>query len=92
MTSDKTKTAFISSADANYYPMLLEWVHSIRRFPQSAGMDICILNAGLTDQQVQRLKDEGCIVKEAQWPCDLPAYKIRGREYLKSCICRPFIP
>lgn len=86
------KTAFVSSADHNYFPLLLEWVHSIRRFPQSATMDICILNAGLTPEQVTRLSQEGCIIKDAEWPCDLPAYKIRGRDYLKSCICRPFIP
>lgn len=87
-----TRTAFISSADYNYYPMLLEWVHSIRRFPQSATMDICILNAGLKPEQVERLKSEGCVVKNAEWPCDLPAHKIKNKEYLKSCVCRPFIP
>ncbi|HPF78567.1 MAG TPA: hypothetical protein PLF01_04655 [Alphaproteobacteria bacterium] len=95
MTSNKTdngKIAFVSSADHNYFPLLLEWVHSVRRFPQSKEMDICILNAGLKPEQVDRLKAEGCIVKDAQWPCPLPAYKIRGRDYLKSCICRPFIP
>ena len=72
--------------------MLLEWVHSIRRFDESAAMDICILDAGLKPEQVEKLESAGCQVKKAQWPCDLPAHKIRGREYLKSCICRPFIP
>lgn len=92
MTSNNNKTTFVSSADSNYFPLLLEWVHSIRRFDQSKGMDICILNAGLKPEECERLKQQGCIVKDAEWPCDLPAYKIRGREYLKSCICRPFIP
>lgn len=86
------KIAFVSSSDHNYFPLLLEWMHSVRRFPQSKEMDICILNAGLKPEQVALLKADGCIVKDAEWPCDLPAYKIRGREYLKSCICRPFIP
>lgn len=71
---------------------MAEWIHSIRRFEQSKGMDICILNAGLTNQQVAYLKQEGCIVKNAEWPCPLPEHKIRGKEYLKSCVCRPFIP
>ena len=87
-----TTTAFVSSSDHNYFPMMIEWVHSIRRFPESKGMDICILNAGLKAEQVEQLKAKGCIVKDAEWPCDLPAHKIKGKEYLKSCVCRPFIP
>ena len=90
MTSQKI--AFVSSSDHTYFPMLLEWVHSIRAFDQSKDMDICILNAGLNPEQIEPLKAQGCIVKNAQWPCDLPAAKIKGKEYLKSCVCRPFIP
>lgn len=85
-------TAFISSSDHNYFPMLWEWVHSIRSFPQSKAIDICILDAGLKSEQVQILEKAGCIVKDAQWPCELPSHKIAGKDYLKSCICRPFIP
>lgn len=72
--------------------MLIEWVHSIRAFPQSKDMDICILDAGLKPEQVQKLEEHGCIVRKAEWPCPLPAHKIRGRDYLKSCVCRPFLP
>lgn len=92
MNNATPKTAFVSSSDYNYFPMLIEWVHSIRRFPQSAMFDICILNAGLKPEQVNILKSFGCIVKDAQWPCELPADKIKGKDYLKSCVCRPFIP
>ncbi len=92
MNNTTQKVAFVSSSDHNYFPMLIEWVHGVRRFPQSAGMDICILNAGLKDDQVETLKSFGCIVKDAHWPCDLPASKTKGKDYLKSCVCRPFIP
>lgn len=92
MNNTRQKTAFISSSDYNYFPMLIEWVHCVRSFPQSKDMDIGILNAGLTTKQVEILESEGCIVKEAKWPCDLPPSKIKGKEYLKSCVCRPFIP
>jgi hypothetical protein len=87
-----TKTILVSSADSNYFAMLIEWVHSVRRFPQSAGIDIGILNSGLTPDQVEKLKAMGCIVKDAQWPFELPASKIKGKEYLKSCVCRPHLP
>lgn len=86
-----TKVTFISGSDHKYFPMLLEWVHSIRAFPQSKGMDICILDSGLTAEQVEQLKPLVASIHKPDWPFEIPARKIRGREYLKSCICRPFI-
>ena len=48
------KTTFVSGCDSNYFPILLEWLHSIRRFKQSKNIDICILDAGLTtDKKAQ---------------------------------------
>lgn len=86
------KVIFVSSADSNYFPLLAEWVHSIRRHPESAGMDIGILNAGMNERELDYLRAQGCIVKEAEWPMEFPAWKIKGKDYLKSCICRPFLP
>lgn len=85
------KTTFVSGSDHNYFPMLLEWVHSIRAFPQSKDMDICILDAGLKPEQLEIIKPLVTKIHKPDWPCDIPAYKIKGREYLKSCVCRPFI-
>ena len=86
------KVIFVSSADSNYFPMLAEWIHSIRRHPESADMDIGILNAGMNEREVEYLRAQGCIVKETEWPAKFPSWKIRGKDYLKSCICRPFLP
>lgn len=86
------KIIFVSSSDVNYFPMLIEWVHSVRSFPEGQNVDIGILNAGLTSSQIEKLQAMGCTVKDAQWPCPIPDHKIRGREYLKSCVCRPFLP
>ncbi len=86
------KVIFVSSADSNYFPLLAEWVHSIRRHPESAEMDIGILNAGMNARELDYLRAQGCIVKEAEWPIQFPAWKIKGKDYLKSCICRPFLP
>lgn len=90
MTSPKI--AFVSSSDHKYYPMLLEWVHSIRRFPESAGMDICIFDAGMTAEQGAHIQALNCTLVKPEWPCELPASKIKNKEFLKSCVCRPFIP
>lgn len=86
-----TRTALISSADARYYPMLREWIASVRRFPQSAGMDLCILDVGLTPEQVQALRPLVQAIMPTRWPAALSARRIRGREYYKACVNRPFL-
>ena len=55
-------------------------------------MDICILDAGLTPQQIKRLKPHVAKIINPDWPPGVPAHKIKDKEYLKGCICRPFIP
>ncbi len=86
------RITLVSGADANYYPLLLEWIHSIKRFPESAGVDICILDAGLTAEQVENLRPYAARIVRPDWPVELPAQKTSGKEYLKSCVCRPFLP
>ncbi len=86
------KIALISGCDANYFPMLMEWIYSVRQHKQCDDMDICILDAGLTDAQREILKPHVQAIHNPDWPCDIPKHKIRGREFLKACVCRPFIP
>ncbi len=35
-----SKITFVSGCDANYYPLLREWIHSVRRHPESKSIDI----------------------------------------------------
>ncbi len=91
-TNSGKKIAFVSSADKNYFPLLIEWVASLRRFSSLSDKDICIFDAGLEPQQCTKLKQIGCKIIAPDWPCKIPDWKIRGRNYLKSCVCRPFIP
>ena len=86
-----SKTVFVSGCDSNYFPLLLEWLHSLQRFKQADNFDICILDAGLTPPQIQRLKPHVKNIVNPEWPVKLPDYKIKG-EYLKACVCRPFLP
>lgn len=85
------KITFVSSSDHNYYPLLREWVESIRAFPQSKNIDICVMNAGMTPEQIEQLRPHVTAIKDAEWPCPIPERKIRGREYLKACVARPFM-
>lgn len=86
-----SKTVFVSGCDANYFPMLLEWLHSLRRFEQANVYDVCILDAGLRPEQIERLKPHVKSIVNPDWPVDLPKRKVKG-EYLKACVCRPFLP
>lgn len=85
------KIALISGADSAYFPLLYEWIHSIRRHEQSQNMDICILDAGLTADQRNILTPLVTIIQSAGWPDAIPDHKIKGREYYKACVNRPFL-
>ncbi len=49
------KNVIVSLADANYFPLLEELVDSIKRFKESEKVAICILDAGLTSDQKEKL-------------------------------------
>lgn len=85
--------ALVSGSDANYYPLLREWLHSVQRFEAAREVDICILDAGLAPEQVAELRRCGVsrIVKPP-FPEGIPEKRVRGKEYLKACLCRPFLP
>ena len=60
------ENVIISLADSNYYELLDELVNSIKRFKESENIAICILDAGLSDEQknekriarLQKLKED----------------------------------
>ena len=83
---------FVSSSDHKYFPMLLEWVHCIRSFSEFDDVDIGIMNAGMTQKQVDILRPLVTNIIDVDWPCPIAPHKIRGREYLKACVARPWIP
>ena len=41
----------VSLADSNYFDLLNELVDSILKFPEGKNVDICILDAGLSNEQ-----------------------------------------
>ena len=86
------KNVIVSLADANYFPLLNELISSIKRFENSQEIAICILDAGLTDQQKKDLSLKVDEIKEAEWDIKVPDTKIKGREWLKSQISRAFLP
>ena len=82
----------VTLADSNYFELLKELILSIKKFPQSKDTAICILDAGLTEEQVLNLKDKVDEIKKANWDIEVSKFKVRGKEWLKSQVSRAFLP
>jgi len=86
------KNVIVSLADSNYFELLNELVDSIKNFEKSNDTAICILDAGLSEQQRNILSKKVDEIKSAEWDIDVPAFKVKGREWLKSQVSRAFLP
>tara|TARA_A100001015_G_scaffold56916_1_gene62569 strand:+ start:156 stop:1055 length:900 start_codon:yes stop_codon:yes gene_type:complete len=86
------KNVIVSLADANYFPLLEELINSIKRFKDSEVVAICILDAGLTEQQKEKLANKVDEIKTAKWDIEVPNFKVKGKEWLKSQVSRAFLP
>ena len=97
-TNDRTlnmpsgsKTAIVISSDANYFDLLMGTVRSLQDRAPGVGADICILDVGLTADQVAILKDMAASVVTVGWDMDFP-----GRDhtpgYFKAMVSRPYLP
>ena len=86
------KNVIVSLADANYFPLLEELVDSIKRFKESEKVAICILDAGLTSEQKEKLSKKVDEIKSAEWDIEVSDFKVKGKEWLKSQVSRAFLP
>ena len=82
----------VSLADSNYFDLLNELVDSILKFSESKEVDICILDAGLSDEQKNILSTKVKEIKKAEWDIEVPGYKVGEKEWLKSQVSRGFLP
>ena len=86
------KNVIVSLADSNYFELLNELVDSIKKFEKSKNVAICILDAGLTSEQKIILAKKVDEIKSAEWDIEVPAIKVKGKEWLKSQVSRAFLP
>jgi len=86
------KNVIVSLADANYFPLLEELINSIKRFKESENVAICVLDAGLTQEQKEKLLNKVDEIKPAEWDIEVPGYKVKNKEWLKSQVSRAFLP
>ena len=85
------KKAIVSLADSNYFSLLEELIDSIKRFKESSEVAICILDAGLTNEQKEKLSLKVDEIRAAEWDIEVPDSKVKGREWLKSQVSRAFL-
>jgi lipopolysaccharide biosynthesis glycosyltransferase len=85
------KTTIVSAADAAYFDLLLDLVHSIRACEESRDVDLCIMDVGLTPQQVTHLSSLVTRVVATNWDLDF-AGRDQCPSWFKAMICRPHLP
>ena len=86
------KNVIVTLADSNYFELLNELINSIKQFRESENTAICVLDAGLTETQKQDLKIKVDEIKSAEWDIEVPEFKVKGKEWLKSQVSRAFLP
>ena len=84
--------AIVTLADSNYFELLEELIDSIKFQNKENNVSICVLDAGLTENQINTIKSKVYSIKKANWDIDVPGYKVIKKEWLKSQVSRAFLP
>ena len=86
------ENTIVSLADEKYFNLLEELIESIKSFPESKNIAICVLDAGLSQDQIDKIKNKVDEIKKAEWDIEVSSLKVKGKEWLKSQVSRAFIP
>ena len=84
--------AIVTLADSNYFDLLIELISSMKNVDQNKDTAICVLDAGLSEKQIDILKDKVDEIKKANWDIEVSKFKVMGKEWLKSQVSRAFLP
>ena len=86
------ENTIVSLADEKYFNLLEELIESIKCFPESKNIAICVLDAGLNQDQIDKIKNKVDEIKKAEWDIEVSTLKVKGKEWLKSQVSRAFLP
>ncbi len=84
--------AIVTLSDSKYFGLLNELINSINYLNIQKDVKICVLDAGLTQDQIKIIESKVHIIKKAEWDISVPSYKMLGKEWLKSQVSRAFLP
>ena len=88
--SDSSPTAVIVSSDANYFPLLMGTVRSLKDRAGHLGLDLCILDVGLSPEQIETLRPLAAHIATVGWEYDFPG-RDRTPGYFKAMTSRPYL-
>ena len=86
------ENTIVSLADEKYFNLLEELIESVKSFPESKNIAICVLDAGLNQDQINKIKNKVDEIKKAEWDIEVSSLKVKGKEWLKSQVSRAFLP
>ena len=86
------ENTIVSLADEKYFNLLEELIESIKGFNESKNVAICVLDAGLNQDQINKIKNKVDEIKKAEWDIEVSSFKVKGKEWLKSQVSRAFLP
>ena len=89
MSSDKI---IVSSSDNKYFPLLKELFFSLKKNNVLDDYKFAVLNTGMDEKQINYLKDNSVIIRDAKWNVEVPKFKILGRDHLKTQVARAYLP
>ena len=72
--------AIVTLSDNNYFEMLLELIDSINKHEKSRDVSICVLDAGLTEDQLKIIEKKVFSIKKAKWDIEVSPRKIGKKE------------
>lgn len=90
-TDSGDRIALVTFTDAGYLPLTQELIASLRRFPEAAGIDTCILHAGLDEESAARLAAIADRTAETGWNFPDPWLE-RWPPHRRARTCPPFVP
>ena len=70
------ENTIVSLADDKYFNLLEELIESIKSFPESINISICVLDAGLSQNQIDKIKNKVDEIKKAEWDIEVSSLKV----------------
>ena len=70
------ENTIVSIADEKYFNLLEELIESIKRFNESKNVAICVLDAGLNQDQINKIKNKVDEIKKAEWEIEVSSFKV----------------
>ncbi len=85
------KTTIVTASDTAFFPLLRGMIQSILDHPQSAPIDISVLDIGLDDDSLAWLRPRVANIVVPGWDLDYANQKSQDRRLL-AIAARPFLP